>query len=159
MNGVLAPRPGISPSSPLSEMPRREQQRGAAPSAKPLTERITPEQRVAVVDRSQVDPQLVKAAESMEVMFLDYMMKVMRESVPDSEMSLSNPATKVYQGMLDSESAQTAVRAGGVGMADQIIAWWEASRYNGPREHAAPATRQEDASSTGGTHEGQSAVR
>jgi Rod binding domain-containing protein len=152
MTGPLAPGPGVSPPSPLS-LERRTGTGGE------LTARSTPDRRVAPVDRSRADPELLKAAESMEGMFLDYMMQVMRQSVPESDLSLSNPAVKIYQGMLDSEAAQTAVRAGGVGLADQIIAWQEASRYNGMREQAAPAPRQEGAVSTGGTHEGQSPAR
>jgi Rod binding domain-containing protein len=66
----------------------------------------------------------------MEAMFLDFMMKVMRDTVPKSEMSLDSPATQIYTSMMDSETAQKAARAGGVGLADQIIAYWEADKYN-----------------------------
>lgn len=160
MTRLLAPSVGVSPSSPsLAERrrPPASERHGPAsekrldPRDKALTDRATPGNRVNVIDRSKVDPQLVKGAEAMEGMFLDYMMKIMRDTVPESEMSLSNPATKIYQGMMDSETAQTAVRAGGVGLADQIIAWSEASRYNGPTEHAASPVRHPNEPSTGGT--------
>src|SRR5215510_7220579 len=78
----------------------------------PLTAPVTPGKRLPVVDKTQVDPQVLKAAEGMEAMFLDYMMKVMRQTVPKSEMDLNSPATEVYQGMLDSETAQRAARTG-----------------------------------------------
>ncbi len=98
----------------------------------------TPDRRLPVVDRSAVDPQTLQAAEGMEAMFLDYMMKTMRQSVPKNEMMPDSAAVDVYQGMLDSEYAQTAARAGGVGLADQIIAYLEAGRYN-PKSGQTPA--------------------
>jgi Rod binding domain-containing protein len=115
-----------------------------------LTAPTTPGRRVAVIDKSKVDPELVKAAEGMESMFLNYMMNVMRETVPKNDMDLHSPATDVYQGMLDHEYSQKAVKAGGVGLADQIIAYWESQRYNQPKEQAAP-----EVVGTGGTHAGQ----
>lgn len=96
------------------------------------------------MDRSKVDPQIVKAAEGMEAMFLDYMMKVMRETVPRSELSLDSHATDIYRSMLDSETAKTAARTGGVGLADQIIAYLQAQSYTanrGSTETGAPANR------------------
>ena len=66
-------------------------------------------------------------------------------------MDLESPATEIYRSMLDSENAQKAVRAGGIGLSDQIIAYMEAQRYTLPQGHAAP-----NDVSTGGTHEDQS---
>src|SRR6185312_14583013 len=77
-----------------------------------LTAPVTPDKRVPLVDRSKVDPQVIKAAEGMEAMFLDYMMKVMRETVPKNDMDLESPATNIYRGLQDSEFAQKAARAG-----------------------------------------------
>jgi flagellar protein FlgJ len=90
------------------------------------------------VDKSKVDPEIRKAAEGMEAMFLDYMMKTMRETVPKNEMDLESPATAVYRSMQDSEIAQTAARAGGVGLADQLIAYLDSQRYTLPREQGVP---------------------
>jgi flagellar protein FlgJ len=95
-----------------------------------LTSRPTPGRRLPVVDRNEVDPTLLKAAEGMEAMFLDYMMKVMRQTVPKNEMDLESPATEIYRNMLDTETAQKAARAGGIGLADQIIAYMQPQVYN-----------------------------
>jgi Rod binding domain-containing protein len=81
----------------------------------------------------KVDPAIQKAAEGFEAMFLDYMMQVMRQTVPENEMDLENGASKIYRGMLDSEYAQKAVHSGGVGLADQIVAYLESQQYNLPR--------------------------
>ncbi len=83
----------------------------------------SPNRAIPSVDRSKVDPKLLQAAEGMEAMFIDYMMKVMRETVPKNEMDLENPATQIYRGMQDSEFAQKAAHRGGVGLADQVIAY------------------------------------
>jgi Rod binding domain-containing protein len=126
-----------------------------------------------VVDKSKVDPQTLKAAEGMEAMFLDYMMNVMRKTVPKESMDLENTGTEVYRSMLDSEVAQKAARAGGVGLADQIVAYLESQRYNYMQGQGVPqanhggstANGERDTNqtsgqvsvdrSTGGTHAGQ----
>lgn len=139
----------IPPSPPIS------------PSANALTAPVTPDKRLPVVDKTQVDPITLKAAEGMEAMFLDYMMKVMRQTVPKGEMDLENQGTEVYRSMLDSEVAQKAAHAGGIGLADQIVAYLEMQRYNpiqGPRVPQAShgGSTVGPKSSTGGTNEGQS---
>jgi len=77
-----------------------------------------------------VDPRLVKAAQGMEGMFLGYMVSVMRNTVPDNEMSLENHATKIYRSLLDTKYVEKSIRAGGVGLADQIIDYYIPRRYN-----------------------------
>jgi Rod binding domain-containing protein len=81
----------------------------------------------------------------MEAMFLDQMMQTMRKSVPKSEMSLDGPASEIYQGMLDSEYSKRAARAGGVGLAEQIVAYLDGARY----------TQRAVTRGTGGTYESQ----
>ncbi|MBL7715958.1 MAG: rod-binding protein [Bdellovibrionales bacterium] len=126
-----------------------------------LTAPTTPARRVEKVDRAKADPQNVKAAEGMEAMFLDYLMQVMRQTVPKNDMDLESPATGIYRSMQDSEIAQIAARNGGIGLADQIIAYLESQRYTLPKgaKPQAPETRKlsgHEPVSTGGTHEGQS---
>jgi Rod binding domain-containing protein len=130
---------------------------------------VTPEKRLPVVDKSKVDPNTLKAAEGMEAMFLDYMMNVMRKTVPKEEMDLENTGTEVYRSMLDSENAQRAVRAGGIGLADQIVAYLESQRYNPMQGQGVPQPSHGGQAghddlgtgnpgvdrSTGGTHAGQ----
>jgi Rod binding domain-containing protein len=101
--------------------------------ASALTAPTTPGRRVPVVDRTQVPPEMRAAAEGMEAMFIDYMYKVMRQTVPKSDMDLDSPATEIYRGMMDTENAQKAAHAGGVGLADQIIAYLQSESYNQPK--------------------------
>jgi Rod binding domain-containing protein len=146
----IAPASQLSSSPPekKGEHPTEAQERlarkmmGMQWGASALTAPQTPSIRNPEVDRSKVDPQIVQAAEGMETMFLDYMMKVMRQTVPKNEMDMENPATEIYQGMLDSEYAEKAAHAGGVGLSDTIIAYMAPDSYNlksnRPSESASP---------------------
>ena len=102
--------------------------------AAPLNSRApdvsTPMRRDPVVDWKKVDPAVREAAKGMEAMFIDQMMQTMRKSVAKSEMSLDNGASEIYQGMLDSEYARRAAKAGGIGLAEQIVAYLDRNRYN-----------------------------
>lgn len=124
-----------------------------------LTAISTPDKRLPRVNRATADPQNVKAAEGMEAMFLDFMLQKMRETVPQNELDLESPATKIYRGMMDSETAKSAARTGGIGLADTIIAYLESQRYNSNQGHEVPQIAKDPTSvstrRTGGTHEGQ----
>lgn len=143
--------PGAQPFSPLTP--------GQADN--PLTAPPTPQRRTVQVDRSKVDPKLVEVGEGMEAMFLDYMMKVMRQTVPKNDMDLESPATEIYRSMLDSEMAQKAAKSGGFGLADQVIAYLDSQRYTLPRGRNGSGQTQDQTQdqtlgkyeSTGGTRE------
>lgn len=87
--------------------------------------------RMPVIDKTQVDPQLLKAAQGMETMFIELMMKEMRKTVQKNPLDGENHASEIYRGMLDHEVSEKAARTGGVGIADQIIAYIQASGYTG----------------------------
>lgn len=99
--------------------------------------------RMPQVDRSKVDPEVLKAAEGMEAMFIDYLMKVMRQTVPKNDMDLESPATNIYRGMMDSEIAQKAAHRGGIGLAEQIIAYLDSNRYHLPQGQGGPDKMKE----------------
>ena len=92
-----------------------------------------------------------EAAQGMEAMFLDYMYKQMRQTVPENEMGLDNPATKIYQSMYDSEVAEQSARLGGIGLADLIVDYWNQSRYNEERGQRSP----QGSTHIGGAYEGK----
>jgi len=102
-------------------------------------------------DPKDVPPQIREAAEGMEAMFLDYLMKVMRQGVQTSEMSMESPATGIYRSMLDSETAQKAAKTGGTGLSQMIVDYMMSQNgYTG-------RTAQGSAGEVhGGTYEGQS---
>jgi flagellar protein FlgJ len=141
----------LSPSTPLSDADRPARRPVSALSAP-----TTPGNRMPKVDRSKVDPTMLQAAEGMEAMFLDLMMKAMRKTVPKSDMDLESPATEIYRGMLDAETVQKAAHSGGVGLADQIVAYLEGRGYTGKTgEPAAPVGRDGSGPDrhNGGAHE------
>jgi len=122
--------------------------------------------RVQKADR-HVSPEMQKAAEGLEAVFAQQMMKAMRETVEPSEFSLHNSATDVYQGMLDQEYSDVAAHQNSLGLSGQIIDYWlrdkPDAQYNKgkgvPMHPLVEAKAKPQASSkmsTGGTHEDQS---
>jgi Rod binding domain-containing protein len=90
----------------------------------------SPTRTVAQFNPDQVPEGVKKAAQGMEAMFLSQMYKAMRKTVPNSPMSMNSNASKIYQGMLDWEYAQTAARTGGVGLSDLVVAYLMRNGYN-----------------------------
>jgi Rod binding domain-containing protein len=126
-----------------------------APGGLPSTPVLNEKAERPTLNGRPVDPMVLKAAQGMEAMFLDYMLKTMRQTVPDNPESLNSPATKIYRGMLDSEYADIASRTGGVGLTQQIVDYLEGARYNVPRQMVKSETNEVSQSpqSTGGTRE------
>ena len=97
---------------------------------------------VPYIDRSRVDPGLLKSAEGIEGIFFENLFKVMRQTVPKSDMDLESSASQIYRSMLDVEYAQKAAHPGkrgqGVGLADQIIAYFYSRGYYHPQGQGVP---------------------
>ncbi|NBU20458.1 hypothetical protein EBS43_03425, partial [bacterium] len=93
---------GFSGESPFSNASQTE------PREKTLARdaQVSPSHQLPQVDRTKVDPKILEAAEGMEEMFIDYMMRVMRQTVPKNEMDLESPATEIYRSMMDSENSK-----------------------------------------------------
>lgn len=126
--------------SPSPQHARREARGEGRPveAARPgdaLRAKTSPEKRIEAVDLTKAPPEVLEAAQGMESMFLDYMMQVMRKTVPEgNELSLESPATKIYRGMLDSKLSEMAAKNGGVGLAEQIVAYLDSQRYTVEKE-------------------------
>ena len=74
---------------------------------------------------------LVKAAQEFEGVFLNTLMKAMRQTVPDNKLFNSSGPTKFYQQMHDTEIAKAlATGHSGMGVADLIIRQFETSVEN-----------------------------
>lgn len=122
--------PVLPPTLSAFEMHRGKDARSAP---------VSPERQVPIIDKSKVDPELRRSAEGMETMFLDYLLKVMRETIPKNEMDLESPATSIYRSMLDSQFAEKAAHHGGIGLADQIIAYLHSRGYNEGQGQGVPS--------------------
>jgi Rod binding domain-containing protein len=106
------------------------------------------------VDTDRATPEMRKAAEGLEAIFTQEMMKAMRGTVEKSEFSLRNSASEIYQGMLDQEYAEIAARQNSLGLSEQIVDYWLRSQPN--TQYNESTGRNPGSVSTGGTHEGQS---
>jgi flagellar protein FlgJ len=121
-------RPAFTPS--LNPIEARTKASTVPVAVNAMSAPVSSGKRMPQIDRSKVNPEVLKAAEGMEAMFLDYLMKVMRETVPKNDMDLESPATNIYRSMMDSEIAQKAAHRGGIGLAEQIIAYLDSNRYH-----------------------------
>lgn len=66
------------------------------------------------------DQALKSAAQQFESVFLNMMLKSMREATPQDGM-FSNEQTKMFTGMLDQQLVQSMSNSGGVGLADVMV--------------------------------------
>jgi Rod binding domain-containing protein len=112
-------------------------------------------------DDPRVTPEMRQAAKNLESVFTSEMMKAMRNTIEESEFSLNNSATEIYQGMLDQEYADIAANQNSLGLSRQIIDYWLRSmpqeQYNKNRNSQGPVTESPTVQArTGGTNEGQS---
>ena len=64
---------------------------------------------------------LREACQKFEAIFVGYMLKQMRKTVPESSLLPETPAERIYRSMLDDEVAQAACKGGGIGLADMIF--------------------------------------
>lgn len=78
-----------------------------------------------------------QAAQQFEAMFMNLLLKSMREAMPDYDPGSSN-ATKMYRGMLDTEMSQK-LAGKGLGLADVMVRQLERAQSRGAVTHAAPA--------------------
>jgi flagellar protein FlgJ len=62
-----------------------------------------------------------KACRDFESLFVNYLMKEMRETIPQNELFGGGSAEKIYTTMLDGEVAKHVSSAGGIGLADMLI--------------------------------------
>lgn len=74
---------------------------------------------------------LRQAAEQFEALFLNIMMKTMREATASNEEGdlFGSSSVKTYESLFDQEIAQQMAKRGGLGLADMMVKSWE--RNNG----------------------------
>lgn len=76
--------------------------------------------------KTSPDAALGKAASQFEAMFMQMLLKSMRDSLPQDGM-LDSEATRTYVGMLDQQLAASLSSKGGVGLADVLVKQLRAS--------------------------------
>lgn len=80
---------------------------------------ITPVMTAAGNARPQ-DAKLLKTCREFESLFLSYMMKTMRETVPESELFGGGEGEKMFKDMRDDAMAQEMAKAGGIGLGSAL---------------------------------------
>ncbi|MBN2794370.1 MAG: rod-binding protein [Clostridia bacterium] len=74
---------------------------------------------------------LREVSNQLEGVFINMMMKVMRNTIPDSEgIFQKSTAEKMFQSMLDETYADKMAEAGGIGISDMIFDQMEKYLYN-----------------------------
>ena len=71
----------------------------------------------ATGDKAADDAKLKKACQEMEGVFLNMLLKSMRDTVPKTEIGGNNKQTDIIQSMLDTELTRNMAAAGGTGLA------------------------------------------
>lgn len=81
--------------------------------------------------------ELREATDELEAIFLNMMMKTMRESIPDSEgIFKKSEAEETFQTMLDEEYTKNMSEAGGIGISDMIFDQFQKYLYNDEEKQA-----------------------
>jgi len=79
---------------------------------------VTNEKRIPS-DRN--DPQLRKACSELESLFIAYLLKEMRTTIPKSNFINGGRAEEIYTSMLDSEIARDLSAKGGIGLSSILL--------------------------------------
>ncbi|MEN9826023.1 MAG: hypothetical protein RI953_1768 [Pseudomonadota bacterium] len=84
----------------------------------------SPERDLAIVDEKLLAKrqEAEKAAQEFETLFVDMMVKSMRQTAAPED---SSNAEDIYQGMLDSEYSKSMTTANNFGIREQILNWME----------------------------------
>ena len=64
---------------------------------------------------------LLKASQKFESYFVSYMLKVMRETVPQGELT-ANKMGEMFYSFYDEEIGKRAAQSGGIGLSDYVLA-------------------------------------
>lgn len=71
-------------------------------------------------NKADDDAKLKKACQEMESVFLNMLLKTMRDTVPKSELGGNSQRTETMQSMMDMEMTRNLAAAGGTGIAEMM---------------------------------------
>ncbi|WP_273038836.1 rod-binding protein [Tepidanaerobacter syntrophicus] len=78
-------------------------------------------------DKKSDDEDLREVCQQFESIFLNYLLKSMRDTVPDGGMFKKGIAFDIVQSMHDSALSEEIAKSGGIGLAEQLYA--QLSKY------------------------------
>ena len=93
-------------------------------------------------NKAEDDAKLKKACQEMESVFLNMLLKTMRDTVPKSELGGNNQRTETMQSMLDMEMTRNMAAAGGTGIAAMMYKNLKNPGVAHPAAVAQPAAKQ-----------------
>ncbi len=96
----------ITPDAAAQEMTLEKLRRGAANSVNSLTE--------------SKQKEIKKVAQDFEALFLNMMLKSMRQTVAEDKITGGGKAEETYRFLLDQEYSNIAAKRGGVGIASVV---------------------------------------
>jgi len=74
----------------------------------------------AIAATADADAKLKATCQEMEAVFLNLMLKQMRETVPKGNLLGNTQAEQTFTSMLDTELTKNMAKAGGMGLADML---------------------------------------
>ena len=90
---------------------------GHSPAADPGPERLRPASGPGKSETGGEDPRLEKVCAELESLFISYLLKEMRATIPKSGFMDGGKAEESYTSMLDSQLARELALKGGIGLA------------------------------------------
>ena len=87
---------------------------------------------------SEVGQGMRKAAQQFEALFIQTMMKTMREATASNEDGdlMGSSSVKTYEALFDQEIAQQMSKRGGIGLAETLVKSWERNHQPVPASAA-----------------------
>ncbi|MDF0675062.1 MAG: rod-binding protein [Nitrospira sp.] len=85
-------------------------------------------------DAAEARQQMVQAGRQFEAYFISYLLKVMRETVPES--ALTNKQGAYFYSFYDEEIGKRAAESGGIGIARMVQEYVQQHLVSSPLEHS-----------------------
>jgi Rod binding domain-containing protein len=88
---------------------------------------------------AQPEPELARACQEMESLFLTYLLKEMRATVPKNGLLSGGKAEEIYTSLADAELAKDLAARGGIGISQVLLTQLGRTQAK-EKEDAGPAT-------------------
>lgn len=97
----------------------------------PLDPHVNPQK---LQDTAEARRQMVKAGQQFEAYFISYLLKVMRETVPEG--TISNKQGSYFYSFYDEEIGKRAAESGGIGIAKMVQEYTDKYFSSAPMGHS-----------------------
>ena len=73
-----------------------------------------------ITEKNKLDKNLYQVCQDFESIFISYLLKSMRKTVPKTDFIQDKTSYDIYTSMMDDEIASAVARSQGIGLADAI---------------------------------------